>query len=63
VEVPEVPRVMLAGDKLQVKPLLGEIEEVRLTVPVKPFCALTVIVEVPDVSTRTVMSVGLAVTE
>ena len=61
--MPEVPRVMLAGDRLQVKPLLGEIEDVRLTVPVNPLCALIVIVEVPDVPARTVMSVGLAVTE
>jgi hypothetical protein len=62
VEVPEVPRVMLAGDRAQTRPPLGEIEEVRLTVPVKPLCALTVIVEVPDVPARTVTAVGLAVT-
>jgi hypothetical protein len=61
VEVPEVPRVMLVGDRLQVSPL-GETEEVRLTVPVKPLCALTVIVDVPDVPARTVTAVGFAVT-
>jgi hypothetical protein len=60
--VPEVPRVMLVGDRLQVRPLLGEIEGVRLTVPVKPLCALTVIVDVPDVPARTVTALGFAVT-
>jgi hypothetical protein len=54
---------MLVGERLQVRPLLGETEEVRLTVPVKPLWALTVIVVVPGVPARTVTSVGLAVTE
>ena len=61
-EVPEVPRVMLVGERLQVRPLLGETEEVRLTVPVKPLPAVTVIMEVPVVPARTVIVVGLAVT-
>jgi len=53
---------MLVGERLQVRPLLGETEEVRLTVPVKPLPAVTVIMEVPVVPARTVIVVGLAVT-
>jgi hypothetical protein len=62
VEVPEVPKVMLVGDRVQLRPVLGETEENRLTVPVKPLCAATVIVEVPASPARTVRVVGLAVT-
>jgi hypothetical protein len=62
VEVPEVPRVMLVGDNVHDRPLAGETEEVRLTVPVKPLCAVTVMVEVPLDPARTVTAVGLAVT-
>jgi hypothetical protein len=47
---------------VQLRPLLGETEEVRLTVPVKPLWAPTVIVEVPVAPARTVTAVGLAVT-
>ena len=60
--MPDVPRVTVVGNRLQVKPLLGEIEEVKLTVPVKPLCAVTVIVEVPDTPARTVTALGFAVT-
>jgi len=56
------PRVMLVGDSVHVRPLAGETEEVRLTVPVKPLCGLTVIIEVPVAPARTVRVVGLAVT-
>jgi hypothetical protein len=62
VEVPEVPKVTLVGDRVQLRPVLGETEETRLTVPVKPLCALTVIVEVPDAPARTMTVVGLAAT-
>lgn len=62
VEVPEVPKVTLVGNKVQLRPVLGETEEPRLTVPVKPLCAATVIVEVPVAPARTVRLVGLAVT-
>ena len=62
VEVPEVPRTMLVGDSVQVRPLLGATEDARLTVPMKPLPAVTVIVEVPVVPARTMMAVGLAVT-
>ena len=53
---------MLVGERVHVRPILGETEEVRLTVPVKPLCAVTVIVEVPVVPARTVTAAGLAVT-
>lgn len=60
--MPNAPRTMLVGDSVQVRPLLGAIEDVRLTVPVKPLCAVTVIVEVPAVPAGTVTVVGLALT-
>jgi len=60
--VSEVPSVILVGDRLQLIPVLGETEDTRLTVPVKPLCAVTVIVEVPVAPARTVTAVGLAVT-
>jgi hypothetical protein len=53
---------MLVGDSVQVRPPLGVTDEVRLTVPVKPLCAATVIVEVPVAPARTAITVGLAVT-
>jgi hypothetical protein len=53
---------MLVGDSAHVRPLAGETEEDRLTVPVKPLCAVTVMVEVPVSPARTVTAVGLAVT-
>ena len=59
VDVPEVPRVTLAGDNVHVRPD-GDTVSVRLTVPVKPFWAVTVIVEVPDASALTVTLAGLA---
>ncbi len=53
---------MLAGESVHVRLLAGEIEKARLTVPVKPLCAVTVIVEVPLAPARTVTVVRLAVT-
>jgi len=46
---------------VQVRPA-GETDEVRATVPVKPFTGATVIVDVPATPTFTVTAVGLAVT-
>ena len=43
----EVPKVTLAG-KVQVKPVGVEAETARFTVPVRPFSAVTVMVEAPD---------------
>ena len=47
---------------MQARPLLGVTDEVRLTVPVKPLCAATVIVDVSVAPARTVIVVGLAAT-
>jgi hypothetical protein len=61
VEVPDVPRVTLVGLRVQVRPVLGDTEEVSETVPVNPFWEVTVIVDVPVTPARTVTLVGLAV--
>jgi hypothetical protein len=53
---------MLVGVRVQVRPE-GETEEVRATVPVKPFTGATVMVEVAATPTSTLAVVGLAVTE
>ena len=50
---------MLDGVRVHVKPA-GETDEVNATVPVKPFCGATVIVDVAAVPTFTLMVVGLA---
>jgi hypothetical protein len=62
----EVPLVVVAlsatlvGDSVQVRPVEGETEEVRLTVPVNPPCPVIVIVEVPAAPALMVTEVGLA---
>jgi len=53
--------VMLAGVSVQVRPVDGDIVDARLTVPLKPCRAVTVIVDVPAWPARTVTLVGLAV--
>jgi len=63
VEVPEVPRVTLAGLSVQVNPVEGDTDDVRVTVPVNELIEVTVIVEVPAVPALTATLVGLAVTE
>jgi len=60
-EAPEVPSVMLVGVRVQVRPVTGETVAASVTVPVKPWTAVTVMVEVPAVPTLTVTLVGLAV--
>ena len=47
----EVPKVTLAG-RVQVSPVGVDAETARLTVPVKPLTAVTVIVEVPEAPAR-----------
>ena len=59
VEVPEP--VTLFGVRVQVSPVNGETTEAKLTTPLKPCRAVTVIVEVPETPARTVTEVGLAV--
>jgi hypothetical protein len=51
--------VRLVGMKLQDRPLLGEIVEVRATVPVKPLWYVTVTVEVALLPTETATLNGL----
>jgi len=53
---------MLLGDREQVKPVAGDIEDVRATVPVKPFIGVTVIVEVPATPASRVRLLGAAAT-
>jgi hypothetical protein len=62
VEVPKVPRVTLVGVKVHVRPVEGDTAAVSETVPVKPWTAVTVMVEVPAALALTVTLVGLAVT-
>ena len=62
VEVPEVPRVTLVGDRVQVNPVEGETESESVTVPVNPFWDATVIVEVPAIFATALTVVGLAET-
>lgn len=60
VEVPEVPRVTLVGDRAHVRPVDGEMAAARVTVPVKPLTLVRVMVEVPAAPALTVTLVGLA---
>ena len=52
--------VTLVGVRVQVKPVAGETVAVRETIPLNPFRAVTVIVEVPAVPAFTLTVVGLA---
>jgi hypothetical protein len=58
VEVPEP--ATLVGVRVQVKPVVGLMLEVRLTTPANPSSGATVIVEVPDAPPRTAALIGLA---
>ena len=58
VEVPEP--VTLVGVRVQVMPVAGLLVEVKLTTPVNPLTAVTVIAEVPAWLTLTGTLVGLA---
>ena len=58
VEVPEP--VTLVGVRVQVKPVVGLVLEVRLTAPANPSSAATVMVEVPEAPARTEALIGLA---
>ena len=64
VEVPLVtaPRVMLVGDRLQVRPVDGETTAVSETVPAKPLKPATVIVAVPAEPDKTATLAGFTVT-
>ena len=58
VEVPWVPRVMLAGLSEQVNPVEGVTE--RMTVPWKPLGVATVIVEIAEDPAAAIAGLGLA---
>ncbi len=51
---------MLVGLRVHVSPMLGEIDADRVTVPVKPLTAVTVIVELPLTPGVVLTVVGLA---
>ncbi len=61
VEVPEVPRVTLAGLRVAEQPA-GAPEAVNDTMPVKPFTAVTVMVDVAEEPATKLIEVGLAAT-
>ena len=58
-EDPVAPKLMLVGERVQVRPGADTLD-VKTTVPVKLFWAVTVIVEVPAAPAKTVTAVGLA---
>jgi hypothetical protein len=62
VEDPDAPRVTLVGVSVQVRPVAGETAADRLTDPVNPFTAVTVIVEVPLEPATNATVDGLAAT-
>jgi len=53
---------MLLGVRVQVRPVAGTMDDVRVTVPVNPLTGATVMVEVPAAPAMIVTAVGLAVT-
>ena len=58
VEVPDP--LTPVGVKVQVNPVVGLMLEAKLTAPVNPSSAVTVMVEVPEAPARTVALTGLA---
>ena len=52
--------VTLVGVRVQAIPVVGLLLDVKLTIPLKPLRAVTVIVEVPATPALTVTVVGLA---
>lgn len=63
--MPEDPgvRVTLVGDRVQDKPVEGDMEEVRVTLPANALTEVMVIVEVAAEPALAVRLVGLAVVE
>ena len=56
--MPDVPRVTLVGVREQLMPVVGVVEETRLTVPVNPLIGLMLTVDVPVVPALTVTVEG-----
>ena len=61
--VPVEPNVTLVGERVQLRPVTGEIAAVSVTVPVNPWMFDTNTVEVPSDPAFTVTLVGLSATE
>ena len=61
--VPVAPNVTLVGERIQLRPVTGEIVAVNVTVPENPWIFVTNTVEVPADPAFTVTVVGLSVTE
>ena len=58
-----MPRVTLVGVRVQVNPVDGDTDDVRLTVPANPFIDAIEIVELPEVPAVAKTLVGLDDTE
>ena len=58
----EIPRVRPAGVREQVKPVAGDIEDAKATVPANPFTGATVMVEVLATPALAARFVGAAAT-
>ena len=61
--VPVLLNATLNGESVQVRPALGEMAVVNVTVPVKPWILATNTVEIPDAPAFTMTLAGLTVTE
>lgn len=60
VEVPDAPRLIDDGFSEHDSPLVGDMEDVSVIVPVRPLIDVTVMVEVPGELARVVTLEGLA---
>jgi hypothetical protein len=60
--VPVLPSVTLVGESVQVKPLLGEMPAVSVTVPENPKTLVTTTVDVPAAPAFATTFVGVSVT-
>lgn len=59
--VPVLPNVTLVGERVQLRPVLGEMLVVSATVPVNPSRFVTITVEVPAAPAFTATLAGLSV--
>ena len=61
VDAPEVPSITPVGVKVHARPVDGDTAAVMATLPVKPWRAVAVMIEVPATPALTVTVVGEAV--
>ena len=61
--VPVLPNVTLVGERVQVRPVLGETLVASATVPVNPWTLFTITVEVPADPAFITTFAGLSVIE